>query len=281
MKFVVFQTHAALAEVGLLTDRGVVGLGSLLGEDDSPQAAMERVIDAYDTLLPRLLDLAASGPARPVRDVQLQPPLPRPGKILCSTAVFDGPADRPPLLMTLKSPESVIGPGETIRLPDVDAAWQFVAEAELGLVIRGPGKQVAAADWRQAVFGYTCVVDVMARGDEQFGRDFWLAKAETLGPLGPCIVTADEIPDPGTLRVRSWQNGTPRQDYAIATASYSVGEQVELASTVMTLKTGDVLACGTSRVGLEPLRQGDRLDIEIDRIGRLVLGVSTLAASPL
>src|SRR5437762_2845024 len=82
-------------------------------------------------------------------------------------------------------------------------------------VFRGPARRVQAADWRAAVFGYTCVIDVMARGDTQFGRDFWLAKSDTLGPLGPCIVTADEIPDPAALHVTSFVNGQLSQDYRI------------------------------------------------------------------
>src|SRR5207302_932795 len=89
----------------------------------------------------------------------------------------------------------------TVRLPAVAASWQFVPQAALGLVIRGPAKNVAADAWRSAVFGYTGAIDVMARGDQQFGRDFWLAKADTLGPLGPCIVTAVEIDGIGRLAV--------------------------------------------------------------------------------
>jgi 2-keto-4-pentenoate hydratase/2-oxohepta-3-ene-1,7-dioic acid hydratase in catechol pathway len=148
-----------------------------------------------------------------------------------------------------------------------------VPEAELGLVIRGPTRDVPAAAWQSAVFGY-CVVDVMARGDTTFGRDYWLAKADTLGPLGPCIVSADEIADPNALRIRSWQNGQPRQDFSSATASYAVPQLVEFATTVMTLYTGDVIACGTSPNGLQPLANGDALDIEIEAIGRLSLRVA-------
>src|SRR5262249_15077796 len=160
------------------------------------------LIDRFAALRPRLDGLVDSGAAVPVESVRLLPPLPRPGKILCSTASYRATPDAPsaPLLMTLKSSESVIGPQGTIELPDVGAEWQFVPEAELGLVMRGPARSVKAADWRSAVFGYTCVVDVMARGDAQFGRDYWLAKADTLGPLGPCIVTADEIANPNALR---------------------------------------------------------------------------------
>src|SRR5262249_9933904 len=140
----------------------------------------------------------------PVTEVRLLAPLPRPGKIVCSTAVYGSESEKAPLLFTLKSAESVIGPGDRVQLPAVSSEWIFVPEAELGLVIRGPAKAVRAADWRSAVFGYTCVIDVMAQGDQQFGRDFWLAKSDTLGPLGPCIVTADEIADPQALRVQSF-----------------------------------------------------------------------------
>jgi 2-keto-4-pentenoate hydratase/2-oxohepta-3-ene-1,7-dioic acid hydratase in catechol pathway len=153
--------------------------------------------------------------------------------------------------------------------------WQFVPEAELGLVIRGPVKTIKAADWREAVFGFTCVIDVMARGDAQFGRDFWLAKSDTLGPLGPCIVTVDEIADPRALRVRSFVNGEPAQAYAISDADYSIDQQIELATTIMTLKTGDVVACGTSRAGLRPLHDGDEVRVDISGVGQLDVRVAT------
>jgi 2-keto-4-pentenoate hydratase/2-oxohepta-3-ene-1,7-dioic acid hydratase in catechol pathway len=181
--------------------------------------------------------------------------------------------------MTLKSPESVIGPDETIQLPDVGAEWQFVPEAELGLVIRGPAKSVTAANWRSAVFGYTCVVDVMARGDTMFGRDYWLAKADTLGPLGPCIVTADELGDPNALRVQSFLNSAPLQEYSTSDAEFSVPQLVEFATTVMTLYSGDIIACGTPPQDLHPLKDGDSLDIVIESIGKLSLRVGTLLGS--
>ena len=167
---------------------------------------------------------------------------------------------------------------ETVKLPDVDpAAWQFVPQAMLGLVIRGPARDISAEQWQRAVFGYTCVIDVMARGDQQFGRDYWLAKSDTLGPLGPCIVTIDDIPDPTPLRLRSWQNGSTAQDFPLADASHSIPEQVALATTVMTLHTGDVLACGTAQAGARPLADGDSVDVEIDRIGRLSVRVAAPA----
>ena len=270
----------------MLVDSGVISLaeivvsmGRVLVEGVASPNRCRHAVDrsGFASLRPELERLAQHGTPMPLDTVRLLAPL-RPGKILCSTGTYARPGAEPaPLLMTLKSVESVIGPGETIQLPDVDASWDFVPEAELGLVIRGPAKQVGAADWRTAVFGYTCVVDVMARGDTTFGRDYWLAKADTLGPLGPCIVTADEVVDPAMLRVRSWQNGQPRQDFSVGEALHGVPQLVEFATSVMTLYTGDVLACGTSPAGLEPLADGDSLEVAIDGVGRLALKVATLA----
>jgi 2-keto-4-pentenoate hydratase/2-oxohepta-3-ene-1,7-dioic acid hydratase in catechol pathway len=270
MKFVLF-THGGSSSptVGVLIDRRVVPLNDF--------SSVEALIDSFASVRADLERQAQSAAPLTLAEVHLLPPLPRPGKILCSTATYGGEpgAERAPLLLTLKSAESVIGPGQTVRLPAVGDEWQFVPEAELGLVIRGPVKTVKVADWREAVFGFTCVIDVMARGDTQFGRDFWLAKSDTLGPLGPCIVTVDEIADPRTLRVRSFVNGEPAQDYAISEADYSIDQQIELATTIMTLKTGDVVACGTSRTGLRPLRDGDEVRVEISGVGQLDVRVAT------
>jgi 2-keto-4-pentenoate hydratase/2-oxohepta-3-ene-1,7-dioic acid hydratase in catechol pathway len=265
MKLVLWQPSAQAPAVGLLTPRGIVAIPDV--------ERIEQIIDTFADRRADLERLANDGPAVPVASVRLMSPLPRPGKILCSTAVYGEAA---PLLMTLKSAESVVGPEQTVQLPNVDAtAWHFVPEAELGLVIHGPAKDVTANNWPSAVFGYTCVIDVMARGDTTFGRDFWLAKADTLGPLGPCIVTADEVPDPNLLRIRSWQNGQPRQDFINSStgAAFPIGQQVEFATTIMTLHTGDVIACGTNPEGLQPLHHGDRIDVEIEHVGRLSVGV--------
>ncbi len=215
-------------------------------DGDTPQERLHHLIDSFDSLRPRMTELPATQSPVVLDSVRLSPPVPSPGKILVTTARYGPDAEPQPLLATLKSPESVIGPGDTVHLPDVDSSWQFVPRAMLGLVIRGPARNISAENWRTAVFGHMCVIDVMARGDQMFGRDYWLAKSDTLGPLGPCIVTADELPDPTGLRVRSWHNATLAQDFLIADASHSIPEQLTFATTVMTLHTGDVLACGTN-----------------------------------
>src|SRR5262245_61810405 len=110
MKLVVWEAPDSPAAPGVLTERGVVGLAELPGEVYSSQAAMERLIDRFASLRPRLEALAESGAAVPLESVRLLPPLPRPGKILCSTASYRAaPGAAAPLLMTLKSSESVVG----------------------------------------------------------------------------------------------------------------------------------------------------------------------------
>jgi 2-keto-4-pentenoate hydratase/2-oxohepta-3-ene-1,7-dioic acid hydratase in catechol pathway len=273
MKIVLFQrAQDPQPRPGLLTDRGIVDVTEVVPEGPTPQDTVRQLIDRFDGLRSSLERLASDGDAVPVNAVRLLPPLPRPGKILCSTGAYGPPAggEPKPLLLTLKSADAVIGPGDAIVLPATDEPWSFFPEAELGIVVTGPAKRVGKDGWRSAVFGYTCVVDVMPRlpdqpvGEVRFGRDYWLAKADTLSPLGPCIVTADEIPDPNALRVRSWINGEPRQDYSTADAEYRVAEIVDLATTVMTLHTGDVIAAGTSPAGTGPVRAGDSVEVEIE-----------------
>jgi len=275
VRLVSFASDQGSPSVGVWTDRGVVSLASLVASAD-PQLAMEEVIDGFAGLRPQIEELAGSAAALALEEVRLLAPLPRPGKMLCAVAGYDGAAPAP-LLMTLKSAESVVGPGGVVTLPGVGAEWQFQPEAELGLALHGPARNVPAADWRSAVFGYTCVIDVMPEGDQQFGRDFWLAKSDTLGPLGPCIVTADEVADPSALRVRSYVDGAAAQEYTMESGQYSVPELVAFATTVMTLCSGDILACGTSRSGLRALRGGERVDVDIEPVGRLSVRVADRA----
>src|SRR5579872_6375483 len=143
MKLVLFTRGGSDVPVaGVLRNTGVVALEGFTG----PRALID-VIDHVESL-------QVGDHEIPLDQVHLLAPIPRPGKILCSTAAYGAnAAERAPLLLTLKRAESVIGPGDTVQLPDVGSQWQFVPEAELGLVIRGPARRVKAADWASAVFG--------------------------------------------------------------------------------------------------------------------------------
>jgi 2-keto-4-pentenoate hydratase/2-oxohepta-3-ene-1,7-dioic acid hydratase in catechol pathway len=279
MKLVLFQTSEQVEPVpGLLTERGVVSLAGVVESSYTPQLTMQHLIDAFDRLRPALERQATQGEAVPLGAVRLRAPLPRPGKILCCIANYWEHAQREarPLNMFLKNPEAVVGPGDTIVLPEFTEPWIFMHEAELALVIKGPAKKLDAANWRSAVFGYTCLIDVSARGEGRrtWKAGSWLGKSfDTFAPIGPCIATADEIAEPNDLVVRFWNDGQLRHNYNTDDMEHRVPELVEFASAIMTLNTGDLIACGTNHEGLGALQDGETVEIEIDHISRMSLQV--------
>jgi len=283
MKLVLFQQNETPSpRPGLLTERGVIDISGAVRPNHTPQLVMEGVIDDFDKLRPVLQTLAETAPALPLSSVRLRAPLPRPHKILCALANYWEHAQRAPrpLNMFMKNPDAVIGPGDTVQLPAYTDPWIFMHEAELALVMRGPSKMIKRDNWRDAVFGYTCFVDVTARGE---GRRTWPASQpmswlgksfDTFAPLGPCIVTADEIANPNDLHVRLWNDGQLRHNYNTDDMEHHVPELVEFATTVMTMLSGDIIACGTNHEGLGALQDGETVEIEIERIGRMSLHVA-------
>jgi 2-keto-4-pentenoate hydratase/2-oxohepta-3-ene-1,7-dioic acid hydratase in catechol pathway len=283
MKLVLFQQDQSVAaRPGLLTERGVVDISAVVRSNHTPQLVMEGLIDDFEKLRPTLERLAREAEALALPNVHLKAPLPRPHKILCALANYWEHAQREPrpLNMFMKNPDAVIGPGDTVQLPAYTDPWIFMHEAELALVIKGPAKMVKRENWRDAVFGYTCFIDVTARGE---GRRTWPASQpmswlgksfDTFAPLGPCIVTADEIAEPNDLLVRLWNDGQLRHNYNTDDMEHRVPELIEFATTVMTMLSGDIIACGTNHEGLGAVQDGETVEIEIQGIGRMVLKVS-------
>ena len=266
---------------GILKEDAVVSIESVVGHlaASSPQQLMEAVINNFDALRPELERRAESGPSLPLSGVRLRPPLPRPSKILaCIGNYWEHMQREPrPLNMFLKSPDAVIGPGDTVVLPDFQGIEVFHHEAELGIVIKGPAKGVSQRRHASAIFGYTCFIDVSARGEGRrtWRAGSWMGKSfDTFAPLGPCIVTADEVPEPNKLAVKLWNNGDLRHDYNTSDMEHSVPELVAFATSIMTLNTGDVISCGTNHEGLGPLQDGELVEIEIQGIGRMAVHVS-------
>jgi len=129
MKLVLFQTASQTEpSPGLLTERGVVDLSGAVARSYTPQLTMQGIIDDFDRLRPAFEKLARDGDAVPLGSVRLRPPLPRPGKILCCIANYWEHAQREarPLNMFLKNPEAVVGPGDTIVLPEFTEPWIFM-----------------------------------------------------------------------------------------------------------------------------------------------------------
>ncbi|MGH7093067.1 MAG: fumarylacetoacetate hydrolase family protein [Stellaceae bacterium] len=279
MKLVLFQATGQSEPVpGLMTERGIIDISNAVPKRYTPQLTMQGLIDHFERLRPSLHELETWGEPVTADSVRLRPPLPGPGKILCCIANYWEHAQREarPLNMFLKNPEAVVGPGDTIVLPEFTEPWIFMHEAELALVIKGPVKKVSQADWQSAVFGYTCLIDVSARGEGRrtWKTGSWLGKSfDTFAPIGPCIVTADEIPEPNNLVVHFWNDGQLRHNYNTDDMEHRVPALIEFASTVMTLNTGDLIACGTNHEGLGALQDGETVEIEIERIGKMRLKI--------
>jgi len=277
MKLVLFERNSSISP-GVLTPEGVVDISQVAPPMATPQAKMESIIDGYDELRARLQKLAESEQAIPLDQVRLRPPLSRPSKILCCIANYWEHAQREarPLNMFMKNPDAVIGPGDTVRLPDFTVPWMFMHEAELGVVLRGPARGVSQANWRSAVFGYTAMMDITGRGEGRstWGRGTWIGKSfDTFCPIGPCIATADEIEDPNDLWVQFWNDGQLRHNYNTDDMEHRVPELVEFASRTLTLRSGDLICCGTNHEGLGPVQDGETLEMLIHGIGRLTVKV--------
>ena len=283
MKLVLFQRdNAGTPTPGLLTDRGVIDIAGVVRPNHTPQLVMEGIIDDFEKLRPDFSRLIERADALPLASVRLRAPLPRPHKILCALANYWEHAQRKsrPLNMFMKNPDAVIGPGDTIELPAFTDPWIFMHEAELALVMKGPSKTIKRENWRDAVFGYTCFIDVTARGE---GRRTWPASLpmswlgksfDTFAPIGPCIVTADEIAEPNDLLVQFWNDGQLRHNYNTDDMEHRVPELVEFATTVMTMLSGDIIACGTNHEGLGALQDNETVEIEIQGIGKMALKVA-------
>lgn len=273
----VLSERDGVVEPGVLVDGGVVSAASVVGPESSPQRTMQAVIERFDELREALEGLADETPV-PLDQVRLLAPLPRPRTILCCIGNFWEHTARDPtaLRMYLKNPDSVIGPDDTVVLPTTRDPWVFMHEAELGIVLRGGVGEVGEEDWSSAVFGYTGVIDVSARGHGRtsWGEFSWLGKSfDTFCPVGPCIVTADEIPEPNDLHVRFWDDGQLRHDYNTSDMEHRVPELVSWASARFPLEAGDLIACGTNHEGLGPLQDGERVELAIDGIGSLRVAV--------
>ena len=176
--------------------------------------------------------------------------------------------------MFLKSPEAVIGPGDKVILPKVDFRICH-HEAELALVIGKRVKDLTQDEAMGAIFGYTAFMDVSPRGGvgRHPGMTMISKSFDTCAPMGPCIVTADEIQNPHDLSIKYWVGDQERHDYSTSDLEHTLPELIEWATKVMTLVPGDVIAIGTNHQGIGPLQDGETGKVEIEGIGSFSIKV--------
>lgn len=249
-------------------------------------AALDTGVLASDPRALQVLEAAASSTRLGVTElaldsVELLEPVGRPGKIVAiglnyrdHAAEMASPPPSEPLVFA-KFTSSICGPGEPIRWdPQLTRSVDF--EAELAVVIGQVARAVPERKALEHVLGYTCLNDVSAR-DLQFGDGQWVRgkSLDTFCPIGPWIVTKDEIPDPSALRVSCAVSGDVVQDAPTSDMIFGVGELISRLSAWFTLEPGDVIATGTPpgagffRQPKRFLRDGDVVEVRVEGIGTL------------
>ncbi len=270
MKLVFFDDF----KLGVIEGDSVVDVSDVVSDipSISPQDTLAGLIADFDSYKDALQKAASENDGTPVSQVRLRSPAPRPLNIACMAVNYmeNGTRSEPaPKNGFNKSPNSVIGDGDTILLPDMPATI-FEHEAELALVISKRAWQVKAEDAFDYIFGYMNFIDVSARGVPAF---YQMKSRETFAPMGPWLVTADEVADPQSLPVKLWVNGRLCQDFNTDDMAHKIPQVIEWVTSVHSLDPGDVIATGTNHFGLSAIQDGDSIEMEVEGMGVLHLNV--------
>lgn len=280
MRFVGFNG----GRLGVLSDApgsGVVDITDLSGvaADFWPPIGMVRFIGTFDR--EKVEAAIVSRPALPLETVRLDAPIRWPNKVVAFPANYhahiDEMRDRGKLISRtdargqgffLKASSSLSGPSDPIRLPQI-ADREIHHEGELGIVIGRRGRNVGAADAAGYIFGFTCLLDMVVRGQEErvMRKSF-----DSFCPIGPWIAEAAAVSDWNNLAMTLSVNGDRRQQANTCDLIVGIGEMVAMASSVMTLEPGDIIASGTP-AGVGPVQPGDVVEIEIEGVGGMRLDV--------
>ncbi|WP_438851654.1 fumarylacetoacetate hydrolase family protein [Brevundimonas nasdae] len=296
MRLVTYRASIeAEARLGAVSGSLVVDMQRLGAATNTPlPSTMLEFIDLGPNAVTIASDLIAAanglfpvGVATPLANVKLLAPIPRPRKnifgiglnytehVAESARSLDTSADLPrqPVIFS-KPPTTVVGPGDPI-VHNAKITQQLDWEVELAAVIGVAAKGVAREDALAHVFGYTVLIDMSARDCRRAGQWIYSKGQDTFAPMGPCIVTADEIPDPQTLDLSLSVNGVQKQSSNTAYMLFKVDELIADISQGITLEPGDIIATGTPAgvgAGLDPqewLWPGDTIEAEVQGIGRL------------
>lgn len=289
MKLVTYQTPQSSPRVGALQGETVIDLAAAhaaTGGHSPFPTTLQTLLEAGEAGLALAREALACADQHPGKfsvpnpSATLLAPLPRPGKIIClgrnyAAHAKEGGAEvlEYPILF-IKPATSVIGPGATIVVPPSTSKPDY--EAELAVVIGRTCKDVDEAHALAYVAGYTCANDVSARDLQKRTHQWDQGKMlDTFCPLGPALVTADEIPDPGQLDIKSVLNGEVMQHSTTALMIFSVPFTISYISKIATLEPGDIILTGTpDGVGQARnppvfLQNGDTISIEIEKVGTL------------
>ena len=265
-------------KLGVLKGDTVVDVSAVVQDipHTGPHDLINGLIERFDDYRGKIEAAVKSGTGVPVSSVHIRPPLPKPGNIDCMAVNYmeDGTRDAPaPINAFHKSASAIIGEGDTMVLPDVPATI-FEGEAEIALVIGKRASNVSQANALNYVFGYVNFIDGSARGLPPAGNVFFQMKSrDTFAPIGPYLVTADEIDDPQKLDIKLWVNGQVKQDFNTDDMAHKIPRCIEWASSIHALEPGDILATGTNHRGLSSFMDGDKVELECEGLGRLTFHI--------
>ena len=266
-------------QLGILKDDGnVVNIMAVVTDipHTGPHNLISGLIERWDSYKPRIEKAVAADKGVPLAGLRLRAPLPRPGNIDCMAVNYmeDGTRSEPaPINAFHKAGTCVIGPGDTMVLGDIPATI-FEGEAEIALVIGKRAAHVSQADAMDHIFGYVNFIDGSARGMKPDNQSFYQVKSrDTFAPIGPWIVTKDEIKDPQKLAVKLTVNGQTMQSFNTDDMAHKIPRCVEFISSIHVLEPGDILATGTNHRGLNPFMGGDVVELECEGLGKLSIKV--------
>lgn len=273
MKLVRFNQN----RIGVVDGGTVRDVSEAAGIDPSswPPVGMVQLIRDFPRRREAIEQVVAQARSVPLAEVTVTTPIPWPNKLIAFPVNYsahgkemasNSRADTQGFF--LKANTSLSGASEPIAIPDLPGK-AFHHECELAIIIGSEGRHISRSDALKYVFGYSCLVDVTVRGRQErvMRKSF-----DSFCPVGPWIVTADEIEDPGNLTMQLWVNDDLRQNANTRDLILDIPGMIEMASSVMTLEPGDIIATGTPE-GVGPIVPGDVVTIEIERVGRMTLNV--------
>jgi 2-keto-4-pentenoate hydratase/2-oxohepta-3-ene-1,7-dioic acid hydratase in catechol pathway len=276
--------------IGAIVGDGVRDLTDLIDPRwQGTPFAINDLIARWDELGEQAAELVAQGPERDLAEVALLAPTPRPQHLFAAPLNYKphvaemvdskhAPVALRPehsaagLGFFLKPSGSISGPADPILLPPM-AGRSFHHEIELGVVIGSGARGLSVAEARAHIFGYVCLLDITLRTEGELQEERVMRKSyESFTPIGPVIVTADEIDDPDALDLHLEVNGESRQRANTADLIVGVDELIARASNVLPLAPGDVYATGTPE-GVGPIEVGDTVTAGVERVGEMELRV--------
>jgi 2-keto-4-pentenoate hydratase/2-oxohepta-3-ene-1,7-dioic acid hydratase in catechol pathway len=269
--------------IGIVEDTAIADISGVIGYDPIawPPTGMLRFIAAFNHIKPRILEKLQTAERIPFAEAQLNCPVAWPNKVIAYPANYHAHIDEMKTgtgLISkfdasgqgffLKANSSLSGPNDPIVLPDLPDR-EIHHECELAIIIGKGGRSISRERALEHVFGYSCLIDVVVRGKEErvMRKSF-----DSFCPMGPYLTTADEVPRYDDIDLELSVNGDLRQKANTRNLIVGVPEMIAMASSVMTLYPGDIIASGTP-AGVGPLKAGDQVAIRIAGVGEMTLDV--------